>query len=414
MGSFGSTYTEFLEAAATPNQKKYEQRYKGRWSPAPILKNDAEIIKTYLDECVTNGLAVASAKTSASYLCVVSRQFPDFKKMDTKIAGSAFSALRSGMKPNSARRAMSIFKLFIRWMHDERVNTRIDLTKIGKIKPPAPEYETKKASNMLSGKEISLLIETAWNDRDRALIAMIFEGSLRPSEAVSATWGDLNFDQYGAQFTTSKKTGKPRYIRLIMAAPYLLKLKNNYHGIITNDSPIFVSFKKPHAPLTVLGLQTTFSQILKKSGIAKKVSPYYLRHSRITSMIADEIPDSVVKLQAWGSLSTNMLATYAHLQNSDIDKILLSRAGIVTEPEKVKDESLKPRQCPHCGKVHAPTTKFCDECGTGLTEEIRQSLEVKTREIEQNPRYEPDIEKIMARMKEMEEKLEKIQNTTSN
>lgn len=373
MASFGASYNEFLEAAATPGLVKFTKRYNGRPAPAPVLKSDTELIRKHLDEAVVNGLGEASAKTSASYLCAVSRQFPDFRKMDTHRAGAAFSALRVGMKPNSARRAMQILRMFLRWMNDEKINTNIDLKKIQKIKPPKQSYDTKQASNMLTGKEISLLIETAENDRDKALIAMIFEGSLRPIEAVEARWGDLNFDKYGAQFTTSKKTGIPRYIRLIMSAPYLLKWKNIYPGRATNDSHIFVSLNIPHGPIKRPTIKSTFDVLLKKSGITKKVTPYYLRHSRITSMIADEIPDSVVKLQAWGSLRSNMLSTYAHLQNHDVDRILLGRAGVITESETVKDESLKPRQCSFCGKIHTPTTRFCDECGKPLTDEARVS-----------------------------------------
>jgi len=212
------------------------------------------------------------------------------------------------------------------------------------------------------------------------MIAMMFEGSLRPIEVSEATWEDLNFDKFGAQFTTSKKTGKPRYIRLIMSAPYLLAWKNRSPMSVSGDSPIFVSFKTPHQQLTRGGIYANFMIILKKSEIKKKISPYYLRHSRITAMSRDQIPDNIIKLQAWGSQSTNMLATYSHLVNTDVDKILLTRAGIITDDLK-KDETLKPRQCPHCGKVHTPTTRFCDDCGTSLTEEARHSIQAVTTTI---------------------------------
>jgi hypothetical protein len=121
--------------------------------------------------------------------------------------------------------------------------------------------------------------------------------------------------------------------------------------------------------ITQSGIKTLFYGLLNKAEITKKISPYYLRHSRITSMIADEIPQSVVMLQAWGNLSSKMMSTYTHLQNADIDRILLTRAGVVTEDIKRDDTILKPRQCPNCGKVHTPTTRFCDECGTALTGE---------------------------------------------
>lgn len=396
MGTYGLTYDEYLESVSNPDKDKFAHRYAGRIRPDPVIKSDADLIREFLDERISSaGIVGATAKAEAGFLCSISRSFPDFKKMNTKTASSAFSSLRHGMKQNSARRAMQVFRTFIQWMHDEKINTNIDLEKIKKIRSPAPNYDTKKASDMLTGKEVNDLISACKNDRDRAIISLLYEGSLRPIEIISATWGDLNFDRYGAQFTTSKKTGKPRYIRLILAAPYLLKWKNNYPGKITNDSPLFVSAKRPTKALTRPGLKTIFDVILSNSNIDKKISPYYLRHSRITAMQREEIPDSVIKLQAWGSVRSNMLATYSHLVNNDVDRILLTRAGIVTEMEKENDDSLKSRQCPNCGKIHTPTTKFCDDCGTGLTKEAKDERQMslnKVRELAQNMTKEQLVE----------------------
>lgn len=403
---YGTSYIEFLEVAINPSDKKFEKRYQGRQLPGSILKADALLIKRFLDEAVMNGLTPATAKTSASYLAGISRVSPGLEGMDTTGAGLAISNIRQNMKPNSARRAMGILKQFIRWMNDEQINTGIDLSKLQKIKPPRADTATKRASDMLSGDEIMKLIETAGNDRDRAMIAMIFEGSLRPVEASTAVWGDLNFDKYGCQFTTNKKTGKPRYIRLIMAAPYLLAWKNRYMLPITNESPIFISFKTPHQQLTRGGIYYIFMDILKRSGISKKISPYYLRHSRITAMIADGIPDSIVKKQAWGDLRSNQLATYAHLTDTDVDRILLTRAGIITADEK-KDESLKSRQCPHCGKIHTPTTKFCDECGTPLTKDAEKARDDLVPQIESEEFTREDIDKAMAVLRAMQKKAKK-------
>ena len=374
MGEFGLSYTEFLKSAINPSDENFDKRYCKRKRPGVISEADAALIKKYLDESVTNGLTEASAKTSASYLAGVARQRPGFQTMDTSAAQAALTYIRQNMKANSARRAFGIVRGFIRWINDEKINTGIDLQKIQKVKTPKPDLTTKKASDMLSGNEITRLIEAAGNDRDKAMIATMFEGSLRPIEVSAAMWEDLNFDKYGCQFTTSKKTGKARYIRLIMAAPYLLAWKNRSPMPVTGDAPIFVSFKTPHQQLTRGGIYANFMIILKKSGIKKNISPYYLRHSRITAMSRDQIPDNIIKLQAWGSQSTNMLATYSHLVNTDVDKILLTRAGIITDDEKQQDESLKPRQCSHCGKVHTPTTKFCDDCGEPLTKAARSQV----------------------------------------
>ena len=353
-------------------------------SPDPVIAEDAAIIKKYLDKCTEDGINASTARVTASYLCIFSRKSPKFTSWDTGKAVAVFKSVREGMKPNSARRAFTILKQFLKWMRKAKVNTKVDPERISEIKPPKANMITKKASDMLSGEEIKLLIDTAWTDRDKALVAMIYEGALRPIEAVNATWGDLNFDKYGAQFHTDAKTGIPRYIRLIMSAPYLLKWKNSFPVPIKSNTPIFCARDYIHSTLTVNGVRTVFRTILKKAGIQKDISVYYLRHSRITSMTADEIPDSVIKLQAWGSLSTNMLGTYAHLTNTNTDRILLTRAGVLTkeETERKNEDALKPRQCPHCGEINVPTATFCIQCGLGLTPETRVQTQTDAEKVE--------------------------------
>jgi hypothetical protein len=90
-------------------------------------------------------------------------------------------------------------------------------------------------------------------------------------------------------------------------------------------------------------------------------------------MLAGEIPESVVKMQCWGSVGSNSIAHYAHLSSNDVDAILLSRAGLKVA-QKPSDTQIKPRQCSQCGEVNAPTARYCSICGQPLTEEIKQQV----------------------------------------
>ena len=118
-------------------------------------------------------------------------------------------------------------------------------------------------------------------------------------------------------------------------------------------------------------------------------------------MIADEIPESIVKTQGWGSVNSRMLGTYTHLSNADVDRVLLTRAGITTADTK-KDESLKPRQCSHCGKVHTPTRKFCDECGTPLTKEAEKARDDLVPQIEAEDFTRDEIDKAISVLKALQ------------
>jgi ribosomal protein L37AE/L43A len=86
-----------------------------------------------------------------------------------------------------------------------------------------------------------------------------------------------------------------------------------------------------------------------------------------------KIPESIIKKMMWGSLTSDMLATYGHLVSTSTDDALLESAGI-KRSERIEDNALAPRQCPACHLINGPTSRFCSQCGTSLTEEAKEQV----------------------------------------
>lgn len=85
-------------------------------------------------------------------------------------------------------------------------------------------------------------------------------------------------------------------------------------------------------------------------------------------------PSPVIKRMMWGSLSTDMLQTYGHLVDKDIDAAIAQLYRVVT-PETETSDSLEPRQCPRCFSVWGPTLQHCGVCGAPLTREGMADLD---------------------------------------
>lgn len=377
MTYYGKDVEQYLHAALNPKP------LRGRTEAPPSLREeDRKIISDYLAE--QTNLKPGTAKNVATYLVMLCRDLPFVvQDADTKTILQYVTRANTSLKQNTRRRAYPVFMKFIKWMASEGLNKNINLEKIKPaLKAPGLDLSGRKSSMMLSGEDIKKLIEAGHTSRDRAIVSVMYEGSLRPIEIITATWDSIVFDKYGAQFMTSEKTGKPRYIRLIMSAPYLLAWKND-HPKPEPKTPVFVSLKsaKKIEPISQGGLRNLIYELSREALPGKDVFPYLMRHSRITALIADEVQESVVKLQAWGSVNSRMMETYLHLSNAQVDRVLLSKAGIMTA-ETRKDDILKPRRCSHCGKSHTPTSNFCDVCGTGLTEEARQQTSTITKTID--------------------------------
>jgi len=69
---------------------------------------------------------------------------------------------------------------------DEGYNSTINIKKLDSIKPPTADKATKTASQMISEEKIDEMIRSCKTSRDRALIAFMYEGALRPIDVRAA------------------------------------------------------------------------------------------------------------------------------------------------------------------------------------------------------------------------------------
>ena len=332
-----------------------------------ITKKDAALIQSFREDVEANTDKISErtlndlTKSLALWTDVLA-----FSALTDDMLNHALREMRKRKyKPNTQRHHFGKLKRFLTWMN-ENGHTDISLKTIEKIKVPGLDYNTKKPSEMLEEEEIRTIIDTCRHPRDKALFSMMYEGSFRPVELVELKWDQVTFDEYGTVIHTAQKTGIPRHIRLISSRQYLAAWQASYPLARTGDAYVFVAITRPHRPIGYTGMQNLLHRIVKESGLKKKVSLYLFRHSRITNMIEEEYPESVIKLQAWGNLRTPMLATYAHLDGSYVDGVMLERAGIIQTNKKKKSDALKAEQCPYCKTINAPGALECTKCGMPL------------------------------------------------
>ena len=245
---------------------------------------------------------------------------------------------------------------------------------------------TKTAEQMLTEDEIRSMIDFCQNSRDRALIAVLYEGGFRIEEIGQITWGQVKFDEYGLVLNVNEKTSRPRYVRLVSATQYLIAWKNDYPYEVTGDALVFLSYQ--HMPLEYAAIAAQLKKIGKRAGIRKRITPHIFRHSRITHMLQKGYNESIIKKVMWGNINTTMFETYVHLTDSDIDNEILEKQGIHKRETK-PSQSMKARQCINCNTINAPTHQFCSLCGEPLTKGMQMHMERLKKEIERTP-HVPD------------------------
>lgn len=284
-------------------------------------------------------------------------------------------------KQNTISDFVTIIRQFYIWLIENN-HSEIPEKKITRLKTPPKDHMTKEASDILTPGEITDIMNACSRSMDRAIVMMLYEGGFRVGEIGTLAWKDVVFDKHGVIVNVDFKTGKPRYIRLVMAAEHLAKWRSDYPYVAEGDHLVFITERK--TALTHGSIQKQLQRIAARAGVKKHITPHVFRHSRITHLIKEGVSESVIKLMMWGSINTAMFQTYAHLTGQDIDSEILRSYGIASTKKK-EELRLEPRQCQHCQTINSPTSRYCATCGQSLSEEAGASVEKVKSEIASDP-----------------------------
>lgn len=315
------------------------------------------------------------------------RYIGEYRKNDVTEIYRGIQAVHEATKPdgrpwfkkNTIRDYVRFLRRFYIWMIKNGYST-IPMDKISEITPPPEDKMTKVAGDLLSEDEVMKMVNTCKNSRDRALIMTLYEGAFRIGELGNMTWNQLKMpekEDWSIKANVNEKTGRPRYIPLMLSKPYLFQWRQDYPKSAAEpegDAFVFVTITGKPRQLQYQSIRKVVRNIAEEAGITKPVTLHIFRHSRITELIRQGVGSEHIKKIGWGNVTTKMFSTYLHLTNDDIDREMMKVYGIEDKKE-VKKKNLRPIQCPTCQEINRPDAKFCFKCGRPFSEEalIEQS-----------------------------------------
>ena len=88
----------------------------------------------------------------------------------------------------------------------------------------------------------------------------------------------------------------------------------------------------------------------------------------------------------WGSLSTDMLTTYAHLTGRDIDDDISRLYGLEEDTKGKENARLEPRICPSCNLINPPGEDYCRGCMEALSIQAVADEDAIRRFVIKNPK----------------------------
>ncbi|MDJ0904207.1 MAG: tyrosine-type recombinase/integrase [Xenococcus sp. MO_188.B8] len=140
-----------------------------------------------------------------------------------------------------------------------------------------PRVKEKLAERILSEADCLKLIEAARNERDRALLCLMYACGLRVSEVCSLTWDDLQPSEDGGKCNVFGKGSKTRVVLVPVA---LWELLMRLPKII---DAVFVS--RTGRALERTMVYRIVKQCAQRAGISEKASCHWLRHSHASHAI---------------------------------------------------------------------------------------------------------------------------------
>jgi len=257
---------------------------------------------------------------------------------------------------------------------DEKYSTlsrKIKRIKVGRVKTPINPNE------ILLPEEIKKLINVATIERDRCIIAALYESGLRVGELLALTNNMVQMDEIKQEVTIhipnepGCKTGSRSVVCLEIYGYVQDWLK-------CNPSKQFI-------PLKASGIRKAVIRLFKLAGITKPCNIHHFRHSAITHAAGLNMSETQLSYRFWGIPHSAMLSVYIHL-NEQLKSSGYRDAKGMGENGNCKTV-INPlaSRCVECGKLiqSGSLCKTCDE-----NKQLKARLDVmeaeKIKQQEQN------------------------------
>lgn len=211
-------------------------------------------------------------------------------------------------------------KVFWRWLGK---NDLISWIKTGK------PNRNKLPEELLTPEEIDSMIDHASSNRDKAIIAVLYESNTRIGEFGMIQMKHVVFEIIKGALTAviivDGKTGMRR-IRIIKYAPLLQKWIDMHPNKDNPNAYVWIDYKN-HGRLSYRMLYNILKTNAKAANIHKNVHPHLLRHSRSTQLATYLTESQLCYYSGW-VMGSNMAAIYVHLSGKDIDNAIFEMNGI--------------------------------------------------------------------------------------
>jgi integrase/recombinase XerD len=226
---------------------------------------------------------------------------------------------RNGLSAATATRRLSSLRTFYTFLINE------DIAVIDPTENMEVSKKPERLPRILSKSEVEKLLDfpvlsTAVQERDKAMLELLYATGARVSEIISLTQGSINLEEGYVRCTG--KGSKERIIPIGPVAVFFVQayLKKGRLELLANKDSQLLFLNRYGKGIS----RQSFWKIIKKyaliNGIKKTITPHTLRHSFASHLLENGADlRSVQELLGHSDISTTQI--YTHLSRSRLRKI---------------------------------------------------------------------------------------------
>ncbi len=277
--------------------------------PVDVSKENQKLLVSFLSAKEIEG---CSQKTITYYKNTIVKMLDE---VNLKIENIATDDLRkylsdyknqSNVSKSTIDNIRRVLSSFFSWLEDEDYIVKNPVRRIHRIK-------TKNAvKEVLSDENFEVLRDNCNNIRDLAIIELLASTGIRVGELVNLNINDVSFNERECLVL-----GKGESERIVyFDAKTKIHLQKYLESRDDDNPALFVSLRKPHNRIGIIGVEKRMRKLGRVSNI-KKVHPHKFRRTMATKAIDKGMPiEQVQRLLGHVQIDTTM--QYAMVNQSNV------------------------------------------------------------------------------------------------
>lgn len=222
--------------------------------------------------------------------------------------------------------------------------------------------------DILLPEDVKKLINVATLERDRCIVATLFESGMRLGELLSLTREMVEMKEVHETDDKGNETDRIKSYEVIFHIPDVEGNKTGARTVVCVEIYNYVQdwYKcNPSKQFMPVGRRTVAEilvRLFEKANIKKPANPHALRHAAITHCVNIGMQQNAIGERFWGNVSTNMLKTYISLSIQMQASAYKNAKGMGNGNGNMIINPLASR-CVNCGKLiqSGSLCKLCED-----------------------------------------------------